>query len=210
MSKGFELYLSVPRAASFAVTLKIGVPRALTQPNLPSIEPEIWDQPTLIVDDVLTCLDLYSKGNTQELRDLIGNEAYFTNFTALADRLAPDGDRIRLVGLTILRDGREKSVALKRRDPPTVQKVRPTSDLVEVTGILRFADSRKAKRGRINIVDEKGQQHLFIVKEGLSDIVSDLWDQQVLAEGTKTNQKPAILDRIITAPAATNGQSKRS
>src|SRR5271156_6731009 len=52
---GFELYLSVPRAASFAVTFRVGGSDQLNLFGLSNAE--------TVIDELLECLDIYNRGD---------------------------------------------------------------------------------------------------------------------------------------------------
>jgi len=67
--RDYGLFISVPRAASFAVSLRVS--RPIQQP-LPIFEEEFeYVEPTQVIDEVLTCLDLFNKSEENRLRDKI-------------------------------------------------------------------------------------------------------------------------------------------
>lgn len=189
--KDFEVYMSVPRAASFAVSLKIG----LTQPQL-SLD-------LGILDELLNCLELFDKANDEALREQIPEEPYYRNFVGLARKLSPDGDDVNVVGFTTLRNGHERKVALTRsrgQDHSVEHMVtteQPT-ELVTVQGSLRFADSTKGQTGRIRLVEERGKTHDIIVPEGMmSDIVKPLWDDDVVVKGVRIGKSINLEDIFL-------------
>src|ERR1035437_10027871 len=104
LSESFELYLSVPRAASFAVTLRLG---QSSQLNLPGV-----DFTTNTMKVLLDDLALVNEGNLEALKNSIPDESYRVNFMGLAERLAPDGKEIRTVGFTTAPDQVKRVVAL--------------------------------------------------------------------------------------------------
>jgi hypothetical protein len=115
-----ELDLWTPRAANFAVTFGIGLPQE--QCGLPGMEQEMILEPERIIDDLFDCLDSFQKKDQKRLRALIPDATYRRNFVALAERLAPDGDKLKVVGLTVTRHGQARERQLKYtvrgRDPP--------------------------------------------------------------------------------------------
>jgi hypothetical protein len=185
----YEVFLSVPRAASFAVTLKLGRPTA--QPRLPGIS-----DTAEVVDEFMRLMGLVGRGDYRSIEAAIPEAPYRTNFVQLAKRLAPDGDDVRMVGFTTMREGRERFVEVSRRrediafPEPGAPDVAQTVARISVRGILRFADATHADSGQIRIVDEEaGAIHNVRVPEGMmGDIVKPLWDCRVVVSGTKVGQ----------------------
>jgi hypothetical protein len=193
-----ELYLSAPRAASFAVTLRIGLPQK--QMGLPGMEREIVDQPAKIIDELFDCLDTFQRKDNERLRELIPNETYRRNFIALAQRLVPDGDRVKLVGLTVTREGKPRQVALVKQHPDRQGRKKTSKEAVTITGRLLFANSTKQRRKTIKIVDDDGNDHTLLVPEGMmADIVKPLWEDKVVVRGVKRG-KVVRLQHIDRAP----------
>lgn len=192
--KDFEVYMSVPRAASFAVSLKVGATQS--QPTLPF---EFG-----ILDELLACLELFDEANDEALKEKIPEKPYYRNFVGLARKLAPDGDDVNLVGFTRVRNGEEQRVALTRlRDdistveqPDTAQQ---TEELVTVRGSLEYADGRGSRQGVIKLEEKDGKTYDIIVPEGMmSDIVRPLWGNQVIVKGYRTG-KSIHLEDIVPA-----------
>lgn len=182
LKKEVELYVSVPRAASFAVSFKIGERR---QPKLPGM-----DFGAEIVDDIFERLELFGSSRTADLRSKIPDEGYYRNFVGLARQLAPDGVAIRTVGFTAIRGGQELRVALStpRAASPvaTLDADRETRKRVHVRGTLKFANALKEK-GLLKLVATNGLQHKIKVPRGMmSDIVRPLWDYEVEVVGVNT------------------------
>lgn len=191
----YELFLSVPRAASFAVTFRVGLPA--DQSYLPGIDlaPELT--PSILIDNVFECLQSFNEGDFDRLKRLIPQQAYYRNFVGLARQLAPDGDRVKMVGFTAHRGNSPTRVALDRRraDVPSDQSVE-AGTRVEVRGRLLFADSA-GKSNRIKIIDDDGARHSFRVPEGLmADIVKPLWEDRVVVYGINSGKSKVDLERI--------------
>ena len=194
----YELFISVPRAASFAVSLKIGRPKEqLQHPILLGTDE--------IIDEMFTCLDLVNQKCEDDLKQRIPDEAYYHNFLGLSRQLAPDGDEIKLVGFTALHHGQERRIAMTRsRDdisiapkPPTAP---PSEEKVQVQGRLLFADAVKDAH-EIKLVDEQGKQHHVSVPPGMmSDIVRPLWEYTVIVKGSRTGNI-ILLEDITKAQA---------
>jgi hypothetical protein len=199
IARNFELYLSVPRASSFAVTLRVGLPQK--QLFLPNIEQEVLWEPGKIIDDLLECLQTFGEKDQGRLRELIPDETYRRNFVALAERMAPDGDQVKVVGFTIVRRGQERRVALVKRHVEE-RAIRNTDRVSTViVGRLLFANATSSTRKRIRIVDDDGVQHSLIVPEGMmADIVKPLWEERVKATAVRRG-KTLYLDRVERARA---------
>jgi hypothetical protein len=192
-----ELYMTVPRAASFAVTFKVGKGEQLSIPGLSPGEE--------IIDEVLECLSLFTRGDEEHLKQRIKEDAYYRNFVALARSIAPDGEIVKQVGFTTLRRGQLKEVQLLSKAEDIASQPRflsaetskflPDEGPVEVSGILKFADSRKKDRDEIQIVDAGNVQHTILVPSGMmSDIVKPLWDTQVVVNGFQKGNKIVLAE----------------
>ena len=186
LQESLKLYVTAPRAASFAVTFRVGG----TQLSLPGLS--LGEQ---IIDELLDCLDLFTRGEEALLKDRIPEDAYYRNFVGLARGIAPDGQQVNLVGFTTSRLGREKKVALTTASAMLVPlsisaqvstKGLPDGGTVEVSGRLKFADSLQEGKDKIQIIDAGNVKHTVIVPQGMmSDIVKPLWDTQVVVTGTQ-------------------------
>ena len=186
IKENYELFISTPRAASFAVTLKLGSP--MGQQSFPEFRgvPEI-------VDEFIDLLELANKAKVSEIRERIPEQAYFRNFLGLARRIAPDGQRIRQVGFTVIRGSSQRSVGITRRAEefgPLRREESPPieSQTVTVQGVLRYADATGKGSDQIKVIDEKQEQHLVRVPEGMmNDIVRPMWNSIVKITGTVQN-----------------------
>ena len=192
LKETFGVFLSVPRAASFAVTLKLGQP---------SQQRDFWadDETSLVIDEVLDLFEAVQAGDVDELARRIPDRPYLRNFSALAKRIAPDGEEVYLVGLTSRRPGKVRRVALTRRRGELTKLVsvarESTSqaiedEYVEVRGVLHYADEIGRSDGTIKLEDEDGLVHEILVPEGMmGDIVRPLWDDTVVVTGTRRGNR---------------------
>ena len=184
----YELFMSVPRAASMAVTLRVSRPKPL-----PGFEEEIeYIHSSQVIDELISCLDSFSRSEEKELRERIPQEAYYRNFVGIAKNLAPDGNEVRVVGFTALRRGQERRVSLTNpRDQiklvPEFRReleAKEKGEIATITGRLLLADARHSGREKIQLIDDEGQAHNVIVPEGMmSDIVRPLWEERVQVTG---------------------------
>jgi hypothetical protein len=199
LKEAYSLYLSTPRAASFAVTMKLG------RPTINSVFPGFSDS-MVIVNEFMELLDFIERGDQEAIAHAIPEQAYRTNFVHLAKRLAPDGNNIRLVGFTTLRDGQESVVKIQR--PKKEIDVRAfkgtetedslsTKDKITVKGYLRFADATHCDSPVIQIVDDATKKaHKIKVPEGMmNDIVKPLWNSLVIVTGIHV-KKSILLEDI--------------
>lgn len=196
LKEKFEVYLTVPRAASFAVTLRLG---HAAQMELPGMN---WAED--IVDEVVDCFELLSLNDIEALSKKIDSEPYYRNFIGLVRSIAPDGKNVRTVGITTVHKGEERHIAL--REAPrisieqTLEALPKTEPLplgaetpekeehLQIRGTLLFADGRGGK-DEIQIVDENETFHRVSVPEGLmDDIVRPMWKTMVVVTGSRKDQ----------------------
>jgi hypothetical protein len=193
----YSLFLSAPRPGSFAITLILG-----RQMELPGFEFDISGE---VVDEIIECFNLLNNGREEELKNKIPNETYFQNFVGLAKRIAPDGEKVKMVGLTKVRNGEEVRVAFTRRQEQIVSSTRSKDvddetkgTIVSVQGRLLLADAREVT-GKIQLIDENGGKYDIVVPEGMmDDIVKPLWDEVVVVTGIRTGKKIRLqeIDRV--------------
>lgn len=199
LREGYELYLSVPRAASFAVTLRLGRPKEQLTLEGVSGQPDV-------IDEVLDLLDAAQRHDQVELHRQIPEGAYYRNFVALAKKLAPDGQDVSVVGLTAVRGERVRRLALtvSRKELKMLTTTEPTepTEYVQVRGVLHFADSLGGGAGRIKLEEPDGRQHTIVVPEGMmADIVRPLWDDEVIVSGRRVRGTIQLeeIDRATTS-----------
>jgi len=183
IKQNFELYLSVPRAASFAVTLRLGRPKDQLSIG------ELVGQPS-VISETLDLLEITQGQDWSEIEKVIPEESYRRNFVALAKKLAPDGENIAVVGFTTRRGGEERRLSLTktRNELKTlkVERPKPEAEDVEVRGLLKFADDTKTGEGKIKLIDKGNDVHVISVPEGMmTDIVRPLWDDEVIVRGQR-------------------------
>ncbi len=197
LARNTELYLSVPRAASFAVTFRVG---GALQPSIPGLSPN-----EAVIDEVLDCLQLYTQGEEVQLKARITDGAYYRNFVSLARTLQPDGAKVDMVGFTTTRRGQTKQVALTQAAPETppfplpgvvVEEARQASDdlgTVTYRGVFLIANAKNKsdqQSGVIEIVTAGRESVKIVVPPGMmSDIVKPLWESEVEVTGVRKGNK---------------------
>ncbi len=200
LTNNFELYLSVPRAASFAVTLRLGQSDQLALPGL--------DFSSKTLDSLLNALEVFASGDMQELAQVIPDETYRTNFVGLAERLSPDGEQVKTVGFTAAKQEGERRVALtttktelRNKKTPTIATAAEVIDFKVATihGTLLEADATRAQAGMIEIVDENNVSHRVTVPRGMmSDIVKPMFEEwvEVVAENYGGKLNLVSIDKV--------------
>jgi len=148
----------------------------------------------------------FNKGDEQQLKRRIPQEDYYVNFVGLARNIAPDGNDVKLVGFSAVRAGVTRTVSLTHHGASEIL-LRPTfgvaalqiSDgdegISSIQGILKEADSRASKRGKIHVIDKDGSSHTVIVPPGMmADIVKPLWESEVIVTGERKRKVIHLTD----------------
>ena len=192
LADSLELYVSVPRAASFAISFRLGS----AQLKLPGI-----NFPRDVIADLFDCFEFLEAGNIRELERRIPDEPYYRNFIGLAEKIAPDGERITRVGFTATTDQGERRVALSARQEQIrgaaiAAKRTELDEAIVVQGVLLEADAKKENLGRIQVVDEHGKAHRVRVPRGMmSDIVKPMFEERVKVNARRKG-KDLLLESI--------------
>ncbi len=188
LKEQLDLYITVPRAASFAVSFRLGSQMEFSGMG-------IGEE---VIGEMLECFDLYNKKEIEQLEKRIEDTSYYDNFVGLAQIIAPDGKRIKSVGFTTLKAGEERHVVLStpRREITEVlsdrrtmkrasKEVAEAAEQVHVHGWLRLADARKPE-GLIDIIDDDMVKHNIKVPRGMmADIVRPMFESKVRVVGCR-------------------------
>ena len=193
--RDYELFVTVPRAASFAVTFRLGQPSQ--QLSLPGMS-----DTAEIVDEFMDLMDLVNSGRVDEVQERVSEPAYLRNFLGLVKKIAPDGERIRQVGFTSVRNGVERFVSMTSPSstlpvPPVENSIAENAELVEIQGTLLYADARNSKSSQIRIIDDEKKTHTVDVPEGMmNDIVRPMWELTVGIKGVRGQRNIIMLQDI--------------
>ncbi|MBN2209204.1 MAG: hypothetical protein JW759_07900 [Candidatus Coatesbacteria bacterium] len=186
LTKQLPFYISELRAASLAVSFRIGGP----QLSLPGM-----DVSHEMISELFDCVELFEAGNLEKLRERIENESYFRNFVGLSEKIAPDGENIRRVGFTAGTADRERRVALSRtrerirQAAKALKPAQPEEQLTEVCGVLLEANAKSLRQGFIQLVDDDRKTHRFVVPRGMmSDIVRPMFEERVTVTAQREGQ----------------------
>jgi len=192
----FQPYISVPRAASFAFTIRLGT-------NSKQMAIEGFENSIEIIEDVIENIGFINIADFKSLKHKIPDETYFKNFVGLTKELAPDGDDLNLVGLTIIRAGKQKDVQFTRIrseiNASFIEEIASTTlenINIELTGRLIAADEDK---NNIRLKVEGEGNYSITVPAGLGDIVKKYFGEQVKIKGTKLKMKVIKLSEIDPA-----------
>jgi hypothetical protein len=193
------LFISTPRAASFAVTLHLGYGNQLPLPG--------HDLTEGVLEDILDGVKLVNEGRVEDLARLIPDPAYNRNFVGLTKRIAPDGEKVSQVGFTMRGGLEERAVQLTRVQAQIHIKTSSMSttphglELRRVVGELKFADARHGPRARIKLIsDASRREYTVIVPSGwMADIVKPLWQDRVVVTGIPRNDDTIELQDISRA-----------
>jgi len=181
LEKELELYVSVPRAASFAVSFRLGSSGQYMLPGMMDLSEDV-------INEVFECFDLLNAAKLDPLEKRFKDKTYYTNFIKLAQKIAPDGENIKSVGLTRFKGNEQKNVVLStpRNQIVTYSKSEKSmvgAKQVKVQGTLRFADDTK-KEGIIKVIDQHNEPHRIKVPSGMmADIVRPMFDFEVMVTG---------------------------
>ncbi len=188
--EGYSLYMATPRSNSFAVILRLG-----RQMQLPGI-----DLSEKVITDVVKSFEMVNTGQEKHLREHIPDESYYRNFVQLAKTIAPDGEQVRLVGLTAGNENQEMRVRFTRKrddiqplPPPPDESPDDEGKPITIQGRLKFADARGNEQS-IRLVTPKKHYHIVVPHGMMNDIVRPLWDDIVLVKGMQYGKKIYLSD----------------
>ena len=188
----YTSYYSAPRAASFAITVRIGKPKR-------QLEFSGFEKSKTVIDDMINNIQLINDGKEDKLKLIIKDQAYFRNFISLTKELAPDGEDVSLVGFTVTRGGKEKQVQFTRKkndfdmssiissnkaDTPSTHR-----KTIQITGLLSAADLDLHK---LRLRNTHGRKVNIEVPEGMGDIVRKYFETTVIIKGIQKNKPNTI------------------
>lgn len=200
----YGLYINAFAPSSFAVSFQIGKP----DPQM-TLFPELKEKKQLesteIVDEIMSCYEIFEGNEPLKLKDKIKDEDYYENFVGLAKQIAPDGNNVKLVGFTTIREGIEKSVALRK----SKKEIRDFSKSIEsetehvdkepvqYTGILMQAKTPlKGKFGTVILIDKDTEaRHTIKVHRSLmKDVVQPYYEELVTIQSYEKDGKIILED----------------
>lgn len=192
LAENYQIYMSVPRAASYAVTLRFGY--LVEQLPIAGMPDSGMPETHKVINEFMNIVDLVNGSEISEIEKHISDPEYLWNFLSLVRNIAPDGERVRQVGFTAVRGNEEQKVAIARPRSkfPTTHAESGVTESVEVRGWLRRADAFSEESNKIGIRDESGTSRVVIVPTNqMDDIVRPLWGKKVVVTGTRRLNEPS-------------------
>ncbi len=201
----YGLYINAFQPSSFSVSFQVGKPDPQL-PLFPGLEEEKSVEPNDIVDEIFSCFEMFEKNEAEKLKEKIKDENYRGNFIGLAKEIAPDGNNVKLVGFTAIRDGKEKPIALRRSRKEIRAEISTSvdSELVQsdgpftMSGILMRANTPlRGKFGTVTLVETKsGQRKTIKVPISImKDVVQPYYEESVTIQCAQKGNN-IILDEI--------------
>ena len=189
----FQTFLSIPRESSFAITIKLSRPHRTQFP--------LFDKTTAaeVIHNTLNCFDHLNNNETEQLSALIGDDTYCRHFLSMAKTVAPDGDKVKLVGFT----SNQKRVRFKRTNAEVAKIPLPTPS----TTCPNYDNKPYTVEGRLDYVHGEedtiglatgGKLIRINMQEGLEDFVKQFFGQFVRVTGVK-NVHGEIIPQNIDA-----------
>lgn len=187
---GYEFFVGTPREGSFAFSLHIGQPDQISFPGMA--------KGAEVVREIFDCFDVLESEGKGRLRQRIGSDAYYANFVSLAEKIGPDGDMVRFVGLTSTQGVQSRHVRLESKldlaEAMVPDKVSVT-EKVSVQGVLRWANAVTGQE-TVRIVDADNKSHGVRIPPGVDDIVKPYWLDEVTVTGVRDSQGFIVLEHI--------------
>lgn len=150
IERSLKLFLSVPRAASYAVSLRVADRKDQAEFQ--------FAESAQVLNLVVDRLGMYDREDYAALNKAIPDKQYYDNFVQLATALAPDGDRVRLVGLTTMRGGNEKRLEMRRatKTDGNAAVFVPSNEPRKLYGRVFFINTKDQENPVIKLETEDG------------------------------------------------------
>jgi hypothetical protein len=204
--EAFTPYVSVPRAASYAITMRFGVHE---QTELPLGNADRLPHPSVpeALEELIRTAKEYVRGGPAAISKIIQNEDYAKATTSLLRDLSPDVVRVQTVGLTIVRNGRADPIALPSRKSfdatraggmpsATDNQALPPTELV-VIGRLLEGSAKKPNREWATIVEDSSRAiHVQYDEASHGDIIDGYWKHRVRARIRRVKRERWMLVEI--------------
>ena len=186
----FPILVSAHRAASFAVTLKVGHP----------VEPRHPIKIQAAINDFMDLMEMTNGSDIHGLSERVPESLYLSNFIQSAKEIAPDGERVSQVGFTTGRGNSRRQVSVTRAEDLQIFSPRPRTNVeparhVKIRGTLRFVDYTDRQSPQIKIVDGNGK-HISVnaSAEIMNDVVREMWNMKVVVDGLKKGRSIHLED----------------
>lgn len=180
MKQNQNFYLGIPEAASYAVVMKFT--RSDKTTELPGLETTPNN-----IDEMLACITLLNNKEYNQLRVRINNNDYFTNFVHTAQKIAPDGSNVKLVGFTVSRNNEEKVYAFnnKKSDIEAAINELESADMPEQSEIITTLQGRLVIANALNNfiqlkANSKKTYKIHLTNKAQKEIVQTHYAEQIV------------------------------
>lgn len=204
VKESYGLYINAFIPASFAVSFQVGKPDPQME-LFPEEKKKKIIEPSQVIDEILHCFELFEGEKQDELKKKFDNDLYYENFVGIAKSISPDGEDIKQVGFTSIREGKERPVALrsKRRklqimDSDDLAVVEDNKDIFVLTGILIHANTPTGKKyGSVKLRnhENKKMDTIHVPISIMKDVVQPFYEEDVIIYCHKEKSK-VVLDEI--------------
>lgn len=174
--KPFTTGISVARAGSYAVTIKLACEKQQFQ---------LFVTPEQVISEIILCINAINESCEDSLKNRIEDGAYYNHLISMTKRLAPDGEQITGVGLT----SRKSKVGLIRKDSeiPFPSTMEPTKEqsieiISNLVGTLDLASAKPNKPEYLELTTEN-RNYRLCADEGLDEFVRSYYKQRVTVSG---------------------------
>lgn len=204
IEKPLQMYVSVPRAASFAVSLKVASQKGQAEFS--------FAESSVVVDHLMTRLGMFERAEYEALSKEIPKKEYFDNFVRLATDLAPDGKLVKMVGFTTQRDSVEKRLEM-RRSPKSDGKLAvfvPSNERRPVKGKLFYFNENNEGTLTIKLRTDDGFEYRLKADTELLTKASKYVGRKsgVTVTGVQTSRATIDFDEIKTNKASRTAKKK--
>jgi hypothetical protein len=188
-NRAFTPYIHTPTPGSFQVIIELA-PRE----DAPSA---LFVTGESVVDRVVTGVHLVQDGNLDELRDILQDDAFYPNFVASAQLLAPDGKVVERVELASPR--REVALTKTREEiviPPSSFPAPSKDNFLTATATLRgLLIEASIKNDRwVSLKTETGSPKRLWINEAIDDLVRTYFDRHVEVHIQTRAGRPEIVN----------------
>lgn len=198
IQKPLQTYISTPRAASFSVTVRVASLIGQTEMG--------FAESSMVVERLMTRLDMYERAEYVKLRKEIPKKEYFDNFVRLATELAPDGKLVKMVGFTTQRGKDEKRVEMRRspKDDGNMAVFVPSNERRPVKGKLFYFNENNEGTLTIKLRTDDGFEYRLKADTDMLTKASKYVGRKggVTVTGLQTSRATIEFDEIKTNRAS--------
>ena len=183
----FKVYLSVPRAASFAISIKIVKPS--------NVKGEIVSK---VFDDFIDSIETINN-KPESLKNKIKDKKYYNHYLHSLKKLAPDGEKVKLVGFTSNKHNGSKDVVFQSTKD-VIHKLlinKKKNNEESIKGILIAADE---KQKIIRIKTTRNKEIIYysiMIKKDIETVVKKYWNKIISVKIQKMKGNKYSLKSII-------------